>query len=116
MDKVVKVKKNRALPVKAVLTFEDGSLVTDLDLTALPAIQVLYTAVGEDANDVTEFALPAGMGTEGNEFVYNGDGEWQFNLKTSNYTAAGSYEITILSGDDSEYVIEPACSAIFVIE
>ena len=52
--------------------------------------------------------------TEGNEFEYNlVDQVWQYNLKTKDYTAAGTYTITIVSGDDSEYIIDPTCEALF---
>lgn len=41
------------------------------------------------------------------------DGAWQYNLKTSNYTAPGTYTITIVSGDETEYRIDPSCEAAF---
>ena len=59
------------------------------------------SAGGGAAVDVTDDALPAGFGTDGNEFEYNlGVQVWQYNLKTKDYTAAGTYTITIVSGDD----------------
>jgi sugar lactone lactonase YvrE len=107
---------NRALPLKARLFDCDGNEITDLDLAAPPVVQVLFdSSQGGDPQDVTGDAYPAGWGTEGNQFEYNvGDGIWQYNLKTKNYTAAGSYTITMVSGDDSEYVIDPTCTAVFL--
>ena len=56
------------------------------------------------------------MGTDGNIFEYNPDTlMWQFNLKTKNYTAPGTYTITMKSGDENEYLVE-TCTATFVIE
>ena len=111
----VTVKKNRVLPLKANLFGEDGMEVTDLEVQAPPVVQVVYqSASGGDAVDVTDQALPAGQGTEGNQFEYTGT-RWQYNLKTWLYSAAGRYEITIISGDPTEYVIE-SCIAEFVIE
>jgi hypothetical protein len=40
---------------------------------------------------------------------------WQFNLKTKNYTAQGTYTVSIVSGDEGEYTIDPPVQAEFVI-
>jgi DNA-binding beta-propeller fold protein YncE len=111
----VTARGNRALPLKAQLFDGDGLEVTDLEITAPPVLQVTFlSAGGGDAQDVTDDALPAGFGTEGNEFEYNlANGVWQFNLKTKNYSAAGTYTITMVSGDESEYLIDPTCEAVF---
>jgi hypothetical protein len=109
----VKVKKNRALPVKAQLFDSDGSLVTDAMISP-PVIQVVFTASSStESIDVTEDALAAGMGTDGNEFEFNID-KWQFNLKTNPYRAAGNYTISLVPG--SGYVVSPTCEASFVVE
>ena len=68
-----------------------------------------------DAIDVTSDALPAGHGSEGNQFEFASD-RWRFNLKTQNYSAAGTYTLSVVSGDSSEYVIAPNCEGSFVIE
>jgi N-acetylneuraminic acid mutarotase len=112
----VKVKKNRVIPVKAQL-FNDTQLMTDANITAPPVIQVTYqSAPDASAVDVTDDAYPAGMGTDGNAFEYNiADDAWQFNLKTKNYTASGTYTITMKSGDETEYLVD-TCEAQFVIK
>ena len=117
MDKgAVKVKKNRVLPLKAELLDGDGNPVTDADITAAPVIQVMFSSSGTaEAVDVTDEALSAGQGTDGNQFEFS-DGKWQFNLKTKNYSGAGTYTITMVSGDECEYVIDPTCTASFMIE
>jgi hypothetical protein len=116
MDKgAVKVKKNRVLPLKAELLDGDGYLVTDSDITAPPVIQVIFQPTVGDAEDVTNEALSAGQGTDGNQFEFS-DGKWQFNLKTKNYSGAGTYTITMVSGDECEYVIDTTCTASFMIE
>ena len=117
MDKgAVKVKKNRVLPFKAELLDGAGNPLTDADIIAPPVIQVMYDSGEEgDAVDVTDNALSAGHGTEGNEFEFTGS-NWQFNLKTKDYSAPGTYTVTMVSGNEGEYVIEPTCTATFVIE
>lgn len=111
----VKVKGKRALPLKAELFDADGIVITDLDLTAQPVVQVLFDSGGGMAVDVTADALPVGLGDEGNQFVYTA-ARWQYNLKTLDYTAPGTYTVFMASGDDAEYGINPTCEASFVIE
>lgn len=113
----VRVRKNRALPIKGRLFDSDGNLITDMDI-APPVIKVIFTSsVNGVASDVTDDALHAGSGTDNNQFVYNSStGQWQFNLKTKNYDAPGTYVITIASGDSSDYLIDPTCSASFIVE
>ena len=109
--------KNRVLPIKAELVDGDGVALGDGDLTAPPVVQVIYDSgiTGEMPVDVTDYALSAGQGMDGNLFVFN-DPWWQFNLKTKNYSAAGTYTISMVSGDGTEYVVEPTCEVQFEIE
>jgi len=108
------VKRNRVLPFKATLVDGSGNPVTNL--VSPPVIQVDFYAnnVGP-AVDVTDDALTSGKRTDGNQFELAGD-KWAFNLWTKNYTAVGRYEATMVSGDPSEYVIDPTCRGVFVIE
>lgn len=113
----VKVKGNRALPLKAQIFDTDGYAITHADLTAPPVVQVWYE-YDTPAEDLIEVeALPAGQGDEGNQFVFTDDFKWQFNLKTSTYTASGTYAVFMESGDNTEYQFEePTCTAEFVIK
>ena len=77
-------------------------------------LEVTYDPFGGGVPiDVTGEALSSGLGTEGNEFEY-ADGRWRFNLKTSNYSATGTYTIRVAAGD--HYEILPSCETSFVIE
>ena len=118
MDVPVTVKKNRALPLKALLFDEMDILVTDVDVTAFPIVQVLFdSGFGGDPVDVTADALPAGQSSEGNNFSFDvASSRWKYNLKTKNHGAPGTYTITMVSGDESEYRVDPTCTAIFVVE
>ncbi|MCC7342806.1 MAG: LamG domain-containing protein, partial [Bryobacterales bacterium] len=89
----VKVKKNRVLPIKTELFDSNGQEITSLEIGAIPpVIQVLYYgSTSTEPVDVTDLALAAGQGTDGNQFEFTADGLWQFNLKTSNYAAKGTY-------------------------
>ena len=116
MDKdAVAVKQNRVLPLKAQLFDENGHPVTNLGGVASPVVQIIYVPTIGDAVDVTSDSLPAGQGTAGNQFTFH-DGKWQFNLKTMNYTAPGTYKTSMVSGDGSQYTISQTCETSFVIK
>jgi len=111
----VTAKGDRALPLKAQLFDAEGYLMTNTDIAAAPVLQVVYdSGNGEEPIDVTDDALPAGQGTDGNLFVFTDDLKWQYNLKAKNYSAIGTYTINMVSGDDSEYVMDPGCVTSFV--
>jgi len=115
-DGTVTVRGNRTIPFKFDLFSEDGSEMAGNDLAAAPTIRVFLTAGGGgDAVDVTDASLPAGLGTEGNAFVYTGNG-WQYNLKTSEFREKGTYTVLMTSGDEAEYLVEPTCVAWFEIQ
>ncbi len=117
MDRgTVTVRGNRAIPFKAKLYDGMGMELGIGALSASPVIQVMYQPGDGDPVDVSGEALPAGQGSEGNQFVYADDGFWQFNLKTKNYDAAGIYTVTMVSGDAQEYQVAPMCAGTFQID
>lgn len=110
------MRKNRAIPFRALLVDNQGIEITGGDLISPPVINVSFLAVsGGESEDVTDEALPAGHGTEGNAFIYTGE-RWQYNLSTRNYDSPGTYVVTMRSGDENEYLVEPTCTGTFVIE
>jgi len=114
----VKVRRNRAIPLKAQLLGEGDILLDAFDLFASPVLNVIYANPGTNADeDVTDDALSAGEGTDGNQFEFNTDtNQWQFNLMTKNYTAPGTYRVSLNTGDSGEYEVDGACEAFFVIQ
>jgi hypothetical protein len=115
MDKTVNVKKkNRVLPLKMVLVESSGTEVTDQDIVARPVVEVEYSAGAFPTDQEGEDFLSSGKGDGGNEFVFSGT-SWDFNLSSRNFRGAGTYTITAESGDLGEYVIDPTCTAIFVV-
>ncbi len=66
----VTVKKNRVIPFKVELLDGDGNTITDLDIVSPPVIQLTFNSGLPDAMDVTNQALSAGLGTDGNQFEF----------------------------------------------
>jgi len=112
----VTVRRNRALPFKAQLFDGEGYLLTDFEIVAPPVVQVIYQYGTPDADDVTDDALPAGQSTGGNQFFFEVDQRWHYNLRTNDFSASGTYTVFIDSGDPSEYLIDPTCVGEFVIK
>ena len=109
----VSVKTNRALPLKAQLLDFNGNAIDETQIEAPPVIQVTFEPGTPSAVDVTEDAVPVGLGTEGNEFVFK-ELKWRYNLKTKAFAASGTYLVEMVSGDS--YSIYPTCAASFVIQ
>lgn len=109
-----RVTQNKILPFKATLVDSDGNLVTNV--VAAPRIQVQYDEEPmEPSAEVVEYALWAGNGSEGNAFALTGN-KWQFNLKANGFNAPNRYTVTIESGDTNEYLIDPTCKGVFLVE
>jgi len=109
-----KVAKNRVLPFKASLVDADGNLVTHLGTA--PRIEVRPDEeVGGPEADVVEYALLTGNGSAGDAFELSGS-SWHFNMKIQEISAPGRYLATMASGDTTEYLIDPVCEGVFLIE
>lgn len=102
---------NRVVPLRMQLVDDDGFYVGDYEL-APPVLQVAYSSGG----DFVEFADElnyAGRGDEGNQFIFDGN-YWAFNLGTRGL-ASGTYQLSVTSGDASQYVVNPSCEVTVVI-
>lgn len=117
-DRTLTMKKGgRTIPLKAFLFDSAGAPLTRGLLTALPAVQLLYSpGVGAEPIDVTVFVAPAGRSNKGQTFRSTREGKWIYNLKTKKFLPPGTYTVQISSGDGTEYVVDPACTGTFVIE
>lgn len=110
------VKGDRALPLKIQLLSEANSIISAGDVVAAPVLRVHYQSLNDlNPIDVTSESLSAELATTGTQFQY-ADTKWKYNLKTVNFLTAGTYEITIVSGDETEYHISESCKATFVIK
>jgi hypothetical protein len=112
------VTQPRTIPLLAEL-LDDGVAVTDTDLAAPPVAQIAFAAQqpGAPAVDVTGFLPPPTPIFLGRRFDYRDAlGRWLHGLLTPKYPAPGTYTVTMVSGDAQEYVVEPTCTATYVVE
>jgi len=130
MDQAVTVRRSpfggnqpAALPFTMRLLDEDGVPVYGQDLSSPPVLEVLFDG-GQELFDGGEesVAVPAvpeelpfiGYGDEGNRFEFV-NSYWQFYAATSGFGSLGTYYAAVVSGDESEYVVDPTCMVTFTI-
>jgi len=107
------------LSISAELLDAVDSSVTDDGIAAAPVAQVLFNEVESNVLpiDVTGNSMGRRGGGLGNQFFYSDKKDkWIHGLLTNKFTAPGTYTITMVSGDDSEYVIEPTCKVLYIVE
>ena len=108
---------NRAIPLKAQLFDSSNNLATPTTLGAAaqsPIVSVSYNAGNSNSTDETSSLDPIGQSSTGNQFNFDPTSEtWWFNLGTSQYTAPGTYTVSLQSGD-TQYLVSPQCSGKFV--
>lgn len=110
-------KTKRAIPVKLELFDEYGQSISDQDVSAAPVINVTFNSMvyGDGATD--DAALESlGQSSDGNQLSFNeAEQLWQYNLGTKQFSGAGTYTVTVTSGDASEYTVNKGnnCSQSF---
>jgi hypothetical protein len=109
-------RRNLALPLKAVLVDQDGIALTGRDLRAPPVVQVTYqSGISTIPEDVSDQAVALFRGSDSNTFVFFLR-KWRYYLKVSAFKAVGTYTISMVSGDETEYRVVPTCEAQFIVE
>lgn len=105
-------KASRVIPLTLSLFDPDGVELTPTEIAA-PVVSVAKTTgvVGE----LEQLEADAvGRATEGNSFVWDETtGLWTYNLATKPYSAAGTYLVTVLAGNE-KYIVSPSCDGVFV--
>lgn len=117
-DTPLKVTRPRTIPLRAEL-LDQGLPVAGDGLAAAPVVQVDFAsgAPAEPPADVTDLVPPPDRAFVGNQFLYKeASARWFHGLQTIKMSPPGTYTITMVSGDDREYVIDPPCAATYVIE
>ncbi len=99
------------IPVKLELIDAAGNFLTDANLAAPPRVRVVdpgeesFGAQPRENHDL----IPVGNSNAINAFAFNAAEQlWEYRLDTSQFPDAGTYEISIYSGDLEEYQIDTA--------
>ncbi len=112
----LKSKSNRAIPLRIQLYDPAGNPVTgdNIGAAAPPVVNVTLNGFTY-GNPATSDAglLPAGQSSDGNQMRPDG-AYWVYNLATKQFSASGTYVVTIMAGD-STYAVLPTCSQTFTI-
>jgi hypothetical protein len=114
LNTAVAVRKNarRILPFRMNLL--DSVDMPVQFLLAAPILKVTYSGNYSYNQGFLEELSSVGQGDDGNSFTWNGE-YWAFNLLTRGL-ASGTYNVSVLSGDDEEYTVDTTCQGLFQIE
>ena len=108
-------KNKRAIPVKMRLYDYAGNELTDADFAYPPVANVSFMTGNNGAGAESDAALTV-QSDDSNAFRYDtNEGQWILNLAAKQYSAAGTYTVSVVSGD-SGFAISSlgSCSQDFV--
>lgn len=92
-------KNKRAIPVKIRLYDYAGNELTDADFAYPPVANVSFTVGNNGAVAESDAALTV-QSDESNAFRYDPtEGQWILNLAAKQYSATGTYTVSVVSGD-----------------
>lgn len=115
----LKNRSKRTIPVNITLTNDDSVEMTDLDIISPPVVTIAFSSTVSADGAIDDALLDSSLkASEGNTFAYNYDKlAWEYRLATKAFSSAGTYMVSVASGDDSEYQIDApggACVQTFV--
>ena len=108
----VQIGRGRVLPLRAKLALPDGTFGDDDTLTKAPILALKYQPESGPEVDKSGTIEVRDYG-RGRSFVFDKEAHWKFDLGTGNLPDNGKYTATLLSGDEKEYRVDPACTVIF---
>lgn len=108
----IQIGRGRVLPLRARLALPDGTFGEDLK--SAPKIALKYRPESGPEVDKTAGLEVRDYG-KGNRFVFDKEAHWKFDLGTGNLKEDGRYVVSLLSGDEKEYRVDPGCSLSFLL-
>lgn len=106
------IPKGRVLPLRGKLVAADGSFADQKVVKTPPAVSFKFQPEGKPEVDKTATVEVRDYG-KGNHFVWDDEAHWKFDLGTKSLEDAGKYQVTLVSGDEAEYKVDPSCSLTF---
>lgn len=108
----IHIGRGRVLPLRARLALPDGTFGENLK--SPPRLLLKYRPESGPEVDKTAGLEVRDYG-KGNRFVFDKEAHWKFDLGTGNLKDDGTYAVSLLSGDEKEYKVDPVCSLVFLL-
>ena len=108
----MQVGKGRVLPLRVKLADESGGFGDDSTVKAHPMVRVAFQPESGAEVDKTDEIDLRDYGV-GRSFVFDKEAHWKFDLGTLKFKQEGTYKVTVLSGDEAEYKVDPTCELVF---
>ena len=91
-----------------------GKFGDNSTLEAAPKISLQF--VPESGAEVDKTAgLEVRDYGKGNSFVFDQEAHWKFDLGTGNLPEDGKYRVSLVSGNEGEYRVDPRCTLVFLL-
>ena len=110
----MRIARGRVLPLRAKLVLPDGSFGDAKILKTAPSISLHFLPESGPPVDKSGGLEVRDYG-KGNSFVFDQEAHWKFDLGTGNQPDDGRYKVSLISGDESEYRVDPACTLVFLL-
>jgi len=109
----MQVAKGRVLPLRAKLATPGGGYVDDRILKTSPVVSLKFKPESGPEVDRSAGVEVRDYG-KGTHFVWDDEAHWKFDLGTKSLPDdEGEYTVSVASGDEKEYKIDPTCSLVF---
>jgi len=106
------IPRGRVLPLRGKLVAADGSFADQKVVKTPPAVSFKFQPESGPEVDKTSTVEVRDYG-KGNHFVWDDEAHWKFDLGTKSLENAGKYQVRMVSGDEAEYKVDPACTLTF---
>lgn len=109
----MQVNKGRVLPLRLKLAGPGDTFALAKDIKAPPRVRVVQlTDSGEE--DKTDSLEARDYGKD-DQFVFDQEAHWKFDLGTNPFEEGGKFRVTVVSGDEKAYRVEPTCELVFML-
>ncbi len=110
----IRITRGRVRPLRGKLVLPDGKFGDNTTLEAAPKISLQF--VPESGAEVDKTAgLEVRDYGKGNSFVFDQEAHWKFDLGTGNLPEDGKYRVSLVSGNEGEYRVDPRCTLVFLL-
>jgi hypothetical protein len=111
----IRISRGRVLPLRAKLVLPNGAFGDATTLKTAPKISLQFLPESGPPVDKSNGIEVRDYG-KGNSFVFDQEAHWKFDLGTGNQPENGRYKVSLISGDESEYRVDPACVLVFLLD